>query len=242
MQDILQRQYTWGDLLTATILLLALYFFLQFAHRILGRAYFLGRFQTPLRTTVHNLKLVYELLVLLVIGGIFVLINPIFHGLLLALLIVAGFSQIRNYVSGQIVQSNPQVAIGKRIKVQKMKGIIGGLGRLNLQLQTREGLHYISYGRLLTEGYTLISGDDLGGLYQLQIRPTEADPKTNHLQRLLDQLAMAPYVDVDHKPELRFSGKETNVINARLLVREESHLHELAALIEEWGYECRVKE
>jgi hypothetical protein len=242
MQDILQRHYVWGDLLTATIVLLALYFFLQFAHRVLGRAFFLGRFQEPVRRAIHNLRLVYELLVLLVIGGIFVLINPLFHGLLLVLLIFAGFAQIRNYVSGQIVQSNPHVVIGKRIRVDKLKGIIADLGRLNLQLQTREGLHYIGYARLLSEGYTLISGDEVGGLYQLQVRPLDSETNVDHIPLLLDKLASAPYLDWNHKPELRPSPKDPELINARLLVREENHLHELAALIGEWGYECRVKE
>ena len=170
------------------------------------------------------------------------LINPVFHGLLLALLIFAGFSPIRNYVTGQIVQSNPNIVVGKRIKVEKLKGMISGIGRLNLQLQTREGLHYINYTKLLSEGYTLISGDEVGGLYQLEIRPLQTDTKIDQIEHLMDQLATAPYLDWNHKPELRRSTKEPDQINARLLVREESHLHELAALIGEWGYECKVKE
>ena len=43
-----------------------------------------------------------------------------------------------------------------------------------------------------------------------------------------------------HKPELFQDEAVANQIDAKVLIKEESHLHELIALIKEWGYHCKL--
>lgn len=241
MESIWQNHYTWGNFFIAALILLVFYFALQLADKMLRRTVSLSNYQAAAGRIVHNLLLVYELLALLVLGGVFVLINPLFNGLILALLVLAGFSQFRDYISGRIIQTNPALNIGARIKAGGLKGRVIGMGRLNLQLQAREGLHYVNYTRLLRDGYTLIAGEEVGGLYQLKIRAGNSDAKENQNQQLIDLLATAPYLDWNHKPELRPVRDDKNYVSARLFLKEEIHLYELEELIKEWGYECEIR-
>lgn len=238
METLLLEQFSWGRLFIAGLILLTVYFILQFIRRLLERAAFMGSWQAPAMRFSRYILLIYEPLALVIIGGIFVLINPIFHGLIMGLLFLAGFPHLRNYLAGRVVQFDHHIDRGSRLRSGAFEGVVLEMGRLGLQLQTNEGLHHLTYARLLAEGYTLISGEEIGGFYQLLIRPREADEKVRHLQHLQNLLLTAPYLDWHHKPELTSGDTEQQTIEARVLVREENHLHDLVELIREWGYHC----
>lgn len=238
MENLLSVQFSWGYLLRSILLLLVLYFALQFISRILQRAAFLGRWQTPAQKVVRYLILVFEPLAIIWVGGIFVLINPVFHGLLLALLFLSAFTHLRNYIAGRVIQLDQYIERGSRLRAGTVEGVVLELGRLGLQLQTKEGLYQLTYGKLLDGGYTLLSGDEIGGFYHLKITPKDPEAKTRHLQHLQQLLVTAPYLDWSHKPELTALEEEEQKLEARVLVREENHLHDLMALIREWGYQC----
>lgn len=238
MDNLLQNQYTWGNLFLAGIILVLGYFVLVFLNRMLERAAFLESWQAPAMRMARYALLIYEPLAVIIVGGIFVLINPVFHGLLVGLLFLAGFNHLRNYLAGRVVQFDHHIDRGSRLRSGDFAGVVLELGRLGLQLQTNEGLYHLTYTRLLSEGYTLISGEEIGGFYRLRISPRENTEKVRHQQRLHHLLLTAPYLDWRHKPELTVTDPEQSAIDARVLVREESHLHDLVELIREWGYHC----
>lgn len=242
MEDILAVQFSWTYLLSSILLLLGLFFALQFIDRLLERAAFLRQWQRPIHRVIRFLILVFEPLAVLWVGGIFVLINPVFHGLILALLFLSAFIHLRNYIAGRIVQLDQHIERGSRLRADEVEGVVLEMNRLGIQLQTKEGLYKLTYGKLLDSGYTIIAGDEIGGFYHLKISPKEIDSKVRHLQNLQNHFITTPYLDWSHKPELTALDDQEQQLEARVLVREENHLHDLMALIREWGYHCKLEE
>lgn len=242
MEDLFTVKFSWAYLLSNIVLLLAFFFALQFFDQLLQRSSFLGRWHTPVKKAVRYLVLVFEPLAIIWTGGIFVLINPVFHGLLLALIFLSAFTQLRNYIAGRVIQLDQHIERGSQLRAGEVEGVVIEMGRLGLQLQTKEGLYQLTYSKLLHSGYTLIAGDEIGGFYHLKIEPKDPESKVRHLQNLQNLLVTAPYLDWSHKPELTVLDDEDQKLEARILVREENHLHDLMALIREWGYHCVLSE
>ncbi|MEZ5042459.1 MAG: hypothetical protein R2828_21340 [Saprospiraceae bacterium] len=236
MESSLFNQFSWPGFLTLAVGLVLLYFILHAAKSLSQRTSALGRFQSTITHRIQQVLLIYEPLAGLMLIGAFVMVNPVFHGLLFALLLLGSFTHVKNYISGRIVQFEHSHLIDKRLKTKDYQGIIVQTGRLGLQLETSEGLHNISYTTLQANGYTLLSGEDVGGVFQLRIKKEKAGERINNPVQLLDLLATAPYVDWNHKPELLPAFESDGSIQVRIRVQEESHLYDLLELIKEWGF------
>ena len=241
MLENFNSQFSLGDFIVVTLALLVFYFLLRSANRLLSSGTFKKSWQTKVQQVVHYLLLVYEPLAIIVLVSAFILLNPLFDGLLIGLLLIAGFTHVRNYTSGWLILADSNMAIGKKLKTGSLQGIISKLGRLGLHLQTSEGIHYISYSKLQGQGYAMIAGEEIGGFYYLKITPQDDQKAGNHALRIMELLTSAPYVDRNHKPEL-LPNKENSCLEARVLLKEETHLYELMGLIEEWGYKAAVLE
>ena len=240
MEELLTTKTNWWHLFIIAIGLLLFYFALQFFRRVAKRASFLRVFQEPIQNGIRYLLLLYEMLVIIILGSVFVHINPFYHGLLLGIVLLISFSHIKNYVSGRMIKLANQIVKGGNLQTKNLEGSVADLKRLGLNLKTKEGIHFIQYSELLSNGYTILSGEDIGGFYQLQITAKEEDTRINHATRILDLLITAPYLDWHHKPEVAANNENPRNIEAKVLVREEVHVHELVALVKEWGYGCRV--
>ena len=240
MEKILNVKYTWGNWLLAAMVLLALYFLLRFIDKRLAKANFLGRRQDAVHRVIRSILLIYEPMALIVLGVGFVFINPMFHGLGLGLLLLAGFMHIRNYFNGRIVLFDKNIKIGAKLSSGGLSGVISELGRLGLRLKNNKGLHFINYSKLLADGYLLHSGEEVGGYYRLKIAAKEDANKAVSSEKIMDTLAAAPYLDWDYRPEVSFSEKNPEQLNVRVSVNEENHLHDLIALIKEQGYDAEV--
>jgi hypothetical protein len=240
MDYIFTAKASWGNLLIIAITLLVFYFALQFFNRIVRRAAFLRVFQKPIQRVIRYLLLLYEMLVIIILGSVFIMINPFYHGILLGVILLVAFSHIRNYVSGRMIKMANEIREGGSLQTDKMEGSVAKLRRLGLNLKTKKGIHFIQYSELMSNGYTILAGEDIGGFYELQITAKEEESKVNHATRLLDLLITAPYLDWHHKPEVTAKSENPNNLEAKVLVREEVHVHELVTLIKEWGYGCRI--
>lgn len=241
MPEILNYQFNWGDFVLVTLGLLAFYFLLHFASRLVKNGTFLKSWQSPVEKGIHYLLLIYEPLAIIILVSAFILVNPLFDGLLIGFLLIAGFSHVRNYTSGWLILADSNIAVGKKLKTGGLQGIISNLGRLGLHLQTSDGIHYISYSQLQKEGYAMIAGEEIGGFYYLRISPNDEQKARNHATQVMDLLASAPYIDRSHKPEL-IANKNKNCLEVRVLLKEETHLYELLSLVEEWGYDSAILE
>ncbi len=233
-------QYTWGNWLTTLFGLAALYLLLRFLNKRLSRINFFGKYQNRVQRIIHTVLLVYEPLALLILGIGFVLINPTYNGLGLGLVLLVGFNHFRNYTNGRLVLFDKNIKKGNKIATGNLSGIISEMGRLGVRLKNEKGLHFVNYSKLLSEGYLLRSGEEIGGYHKLKIAPKEKE--TLSRDKIMDLLSAAPYLDWHYRPELSFPKKIEGHINARVSVKEKSHLLDLLALIEEWGYEAEVIE
>ena len=240
MNDFLPTEATWGNLLTVAIVLLLLFFLLQFLKRALRLATFMGNLQAIAQRWVNYFLLVYEMFAVLAVLGVFILINPFYHGSLVALLFVVSYAHMKNYFSGRVLRLKNQIKTGVNLKTGSQKGLIHSLDRIGLQLQTNEGLHYLPYGKLLSDGYTLMAGEQIGGYYQLRISPKKDNTINNHETHLFDLLVTTPYLEWHYKPEISKNEDLADDYTAKILVREEAHLHDLIQLVKEWGYNCKL--
>ena len=240
-EDFLTKQYfTWSKFLLSYLFFLGLYFLLEFLKRILTKYNFLGKFQSDVKSIIKHSLLVYEAVALLILSSAFVLINPIYHGILAAIILAVGFNHIKNYFSGRIVQFDQSVAEGKRLKTLDSQGVIFKKGRLGLKLRTQKGVQFINYSSLISNGYTLLTGVEVGGFYELKIQPKDLEIKIDYLTVLRDLFTTAPYLDLSHKPQLERMDDESKTILARVEVKEESHLQDLVTLIKERNFSCQV--
>lgn len=239
MTNIFEIQFTWWQLLKAAAWLVAVYFLLQVGDRWLafgkiGRFQLGGRFFRGLKSGVELATTLFEPAAALLLGGIFIFINPAVHGAVVLFLAIAGFSSLKNYLSGRILLLNSGVTGANRIETSDGEGgLIARWGRLGLYLRTDEGLRNIPYSLLLERGYTLVSGEDVGKLYRLRLVPKEGEAV--ELNKLPGLLAATPYLDHGHLPELK--PLPGNAIEANLLLRDEKYLPDLVKLAGEWGIE-----
>lgn len=237
MEHLLESRFTWSQFFIVAICLVLLYFLLNFSRQILTNKNYLGELRLPLLKGINRILLFYEPMVLLILVSIFVLIRPSLHGLWALLLIIGGFSHIKNYISGRILQLEQGITLGNQIKFDNQKGVISKIGRLGLQLKSGKGTHYLNYSRLMAEGFTQSSGEEVSGLHKLKVSP-KANTAKKPLIRLKDLMISAPYLDWNYQPT--YTPLAENTYQVRVMVREEGHLQDLLRLIEEWGYDCQT--
>lgn len=243
IQELITGRFNWFNFLFAALILVGGYAGLLALERLLKEVAIGRGWQAWLQRLLHYLLTLYEPIAVILLSVIFVFINPVVNGILLGLLVLAGFQHLRDYLSGRIVRLEHVIAPGKSLRSQGMQGMVSNLGVLGLQLKTSDGLHLIRYSRLLAEGYTLVSGEDSGGFYRLQVTPlpNKEDPKLGAVH-LLDLLATAPYLDLNHQPEIRPDGENGKGMEASILLKEERHLYDLLPLMREWGYVAKPVE
>lgn len=240
MQKILETGYTWIDFIGIFLLLLLVYFGLKVSKSLLERFNLLGAIQKSVNNSLHYVLLVYEPVAVLILAGVFVLVAPLINGLIVLFLLILGGGYFKNYISGQFISRDPSVAKGKRLSVNKMEGVIYDLERFGVQLQTERGLHFVSYSKMQTDGYTILGGDQVGGIIHMKITADDSEKKINHKEYLMDLLFSTPYLDRIQKPILEVSEKNPNRFNARISLKEVSHLADLRLLLNELGYSCKI--
>jgi len=232
---------SWWEFILVALALAVIYFVLFEIQQLTKHSSFSGRYQNQFRELFRKTFVVFELLAIVTLAGVFVWINPWLHGSIMLFLIIGSWDYLRSYISGRWIHFDNHIMEGIEIQTANLQGIIANMGRVKMHLQTGEGLHHLSYNRLLENGYTLVSGEKIGCFYHLELTPKEDTINfNNHRLHLLDLFATAPFVDWHHKPELFRDEAIENQIDAKVLIKEENHLHELIALIREWGYDCKL--
>ena len=230
------RQFGWGDLLSIAVVLVLFYFALIFLKRILSRIISAKKTYQTCNTGLEYLLLIYEPLIVLIITSVFIFINPMLHGLLVALILLVCFIPIRNYFSGRLIQFTEAIHIGEKICTKNAEGVIAETGRFGLKLRSDKGMHFIGYSSLLSDGFMMLSGTEIGGFHQLKIVPKTLENNTNNGRQLKDLLYTAPYIDWNNSANTFTANSNASEFSANLLVRKDGHFQDLITLIEERGY------
>jgi hypothetical protein len=234
--------FSWLNFLGATIILLLVYLLMRLTDEFLSRQLKNNRWLTGIEKGLYKLLKVYEIIVFLILGSVFIFINPLFHGVILLAVVLFSFSHIKNYVSGNLASLDGNLSVGKRLDIGSAKGVIVKMGQLGIQLRTSTGIRFVSYTNLFSEGYNLVAVEEIGGFYQFELLPKDKNSSSNHIQRLMDEFLMTPYIDPSRQPELIHTNHLTGTMEARILIREDSNLDDFIHLINDWGYQCKVKE
>ena len=233
-------QFNFVNLFTTSIILIAIYFLLLLAGKLLPLMTNRGNFGLRLQDWVQRLIFIFEPVTLVLIVGYFVLINPWLHGIIIGLILLLGFSHWQNYFNGRIIQFTNKLMVGQKIKVNDQTGIITKMDRLGLSLKTSKGVQALGYSTLFKEGYMIMSGEDIGGYYYLTISPAEGKEIKNFKEGVIDFLATVPYLDHSHALSFQNVTDDAAGVKTTVIVKEESHLNELIAVVKENGYACKI--
>lgn len=230
--------FSWSEFVVVGAILLMAYLSLRVLQRFLSIGKPFGQFQRPIRMFATYFLLVFEPIVILLLSSAFLLINPIYHGLLMGMIMMFAYAHMKNYVNGRIVQFNSSFSVGSEIEVNDLSGIISNKSRLGVQIKTGSGVHFVSFSHIIKNGYMLLSGNDISGFYELLIVPNKPNDKYNYELQLMDLLSSVPYLDWNHKPEITIN--DDYEIKIRVIVKDENHLNDLVTLIKGWDYSCKA--
>lgn len=239
MENWIPTYFTWPFLAFIALVLWGFYALLVYLRNRLQRSSGRGGWRRSLLHIVAGFLLVYEPFTILTLAVIFLFVNPLPHAVLLLILFIAGFSRIKEYFSGRILLFSPLIRAGKRMTAGKHTGVISRIGRLGLYLQTGEGLHFVNYSNLLSNGYSIVKSKEVGGFYSLNITTPDREEQAHPIRYLENKFISTPFLNRAFKPELS-PGKQENRVKARISVREEKHLRQLLKLLDEWGYPATI--
>ncbi|WP_367388500.1 hypothetical protein [Lewinella sp. LCG006] len=232
--------YSWGGLLSIGLQLALFYFALQLAHRILVRISAPADWQLVLDRFVQYSLLLFEPIVVLVIGSYFILIKPFFHGLMVILLLLACLRQLRNYFSGRILLFDRSLNVGTRLSHRDFNGLITYIGRLGLRLQTNKGLHFLNFEDLLKDGYTLVIGEKNSSFFRLKVDVPETDNKGKKLEQLRELLQVVPYLNWRHRPQITAGNSPEQPWRVEIALHDEKHLNDLIQRLEEQDFSAKI--
>lgn len=176
-----------------------------------------------------------EPVIILIVLAYFLSINLVFHSLLLIVLVIGGYRQIRDYITGKALRYGGSLRIGNRLTIGDLSGEVGAMNRFGFQLKENEIVHYIHYAKLYDQGFSVQAQDAFRGFYALEIaKPTGG----MDLSDLTSLIFNSPFTDnhseikpIDYTPE-------ANKVRMSIHLRNETHLDDLKAYLEQKGYEC----
>ncbi|MBC6996846.1 hypothetical protein QWY85_04085 [Neolewinella lacunae] len=223
----------WSDLFKAVLVTGLVYAGLSFGRLLLQGLRINDSRKRVLGNGLARIRAFYEPLALIVIGVVFVLINPLMHSLIMGSVVAMSWSPLREYLSGRFLRITTELRPGQELIFGQEEGTIRSLDTFGLQLQTAAGSRLIGYRRLKNEGFTLQQGSRTSGFHELQIARADADAAGT--ERLEHRLFTCTYLDWRHQPEL-FALPDQRGWQLRVLLRCGDHLPAFRQLLEEWGY------
>lgn len=230
-----QITFSWTNWIFALVLIVGLYFALTLLAKVLTRREMSGQQQRQSNSFVRILFLVYEPVALLLLLVLFVFVNPVLDGLLVAIVFLFGYPMIKNYVIGRFYLVAQKLKNKQHITVDNTKGVIQKIGYTGIELQTSEGLRMVDYTTLSSQGYTLLKGKRVGGVHNLLVH-FDKKSDVNHKRQLADKLLFCPFIDWSMKPQINYKDETENTCQIEVLLRKEKHLHYLTQLLKDWGY------
>ncbi|MGH1334955.1 MAG: hypothetical protein ACRBFS_02430 [Aureispira sp.] len=227
---------TWSFFLMMVVMGILFYLFLLFLSQRISRLSLTFKAEDRWSNYLRQVLLLYELFFVVVMGSLFILLNPPWHGLIVFFLVLITFPLLRNYLIGRLLCFDRDFGTGKRISIGASKGVINHMNRLGIYVNTNDGMQYFNYKQLQKEGFSIVTDSSMEEYCDLNITVSEEHPTNG--QQLLYQLMGVPYLDSGYKPILIQSEANT-IFRIRVLIRKGNHRRELVQLIEGWGYQCQ---
>lgn len=187
---------------------------------------------------MQDVRVIYQPVALVLVIILLIFVNPLPHALLVAGFVVLGWSPLRNFIGGRLLQATTHLSKGQEITIGEESGTIQSLEPLSLLLQTEEGTKVIPYRELQQQGFTIRRGSRISGMREFTLQPA-TDAAANY-SFLRDRLFICPYLDWSTEPEITPVGKDAGGFRVRLLMEDEKYWPGMEALVKEWGYTLDV--
>ena len=155
----------------------------------------------------------------------FISINYITHTMLLIIVGVFGFSQIKNYIHGVFLKSNPMVSNGAIMQVGNNTGEIKQFLPLGLKLDTEDGEQFINYITITSNGFA-IKSNKTSVIRQTLYLKTEKTP-----DQILDLLFNNPIINYNQAPIV--SNTENNQLKLLYTIEDGASTKELINFLED---------
>ena len=237
MESFFEPHFTWASLGFSMIALVCLYIVLFLVKNKALEFPIHKKYREILFTLLRNALLLYELLFAVIVGSIFLLINPLWHGILILFLVVITFPLIRNYVTGKLLCFDQDLHVGKTLITNEIRGVINKMNGLGIYIITNDGVYYSNYTSLQKNGFSLVLDSETNEYCYLNI--SSADGQEINLNTLSFKLMAIPYLDASYPPNFTDSNNST-MVQVKILIRSGKHRYEVIQLIEGWGYQCNL--
>lgn len=239
MTDLLKPHFSWMFFFGTVVFLLLLYGVLLYLKRQIHQLPLPLKIRDRLSNTLRSLLLLYDLIFVVIAASVFILLNPIWHGLVVLFLVSVTFPLIRNYMIGRFLCFDPEFQQGKRVTVGNDTGVINKMNRLGIYVITNNGMKYINYMILQERGFSLLTDSLMQEYCDLNISANDKDQSNLSAEMLLYKLMGVPYLDSEYRPTL-IANNANIEFQIRVLIRKGNHRQELINLIKDWGYDCQL--
>lgn len=242
MEEILHNQVSWLTFLIISILLLIVLQVANFAVRYLYNFMLFGRIRIPVADLAKKGLVILEPVVFIFIIGLFISIHPLINGLGILLFCAVTFLQLRDYLSGRIILYTSTIMNDKKISTGKFIGSVVKIGKMGMHISTTEGVLYLNHYRIITEGFTLSAGEELGEYCQIAISQKSGESKTPDLIKKLNEIMVTlPFVNWKYKPKISASNEVPGEIEIKMLLHEKVASDEVFRFFVEAGYQCVIR-
>ena len=239
MEDLFTNQLSWTAFFSISLLLIVIQQVAAFGVMRLNNVMILGRIRLPISDLAKKGLVIFELLVYICIIGLFISIHPLINGMGILLFSALTFLQIRDYLSGRIILYTSNIIHDKKIITGKFSGSVVKIGKMGMHISTPEGVLYLNHYRIISEGFTLSAGKDLGEYCQILISGKQNENKTQDTIKKLNELLLTlPYVNWKYIPKMTVSNQANGEIAIKMLLHENVATDEVLRFFTETGYHC----
>ena len=235
VSDLIAGDTTWLKFGVLVAILILIYLAIQLIIFILEN---LSRQSSASSRIVNALYFILEHvepIVVLIVVAYFLSINLVLHSIIMILLVVGGYRQIRDYITGKALLYGGSLRQGTRLTVGDLTGEVGEINRFGFQLKVQEVIHFINFAKLYDQDFAVQAQDAYRGFYAMDITSSKGEMNLSELTSLIFN---SPFTDnhseikpIDYNPESR-------KVRLSIHLRNATHLDDLKAYLEQKGYKC----
>jgi hypothetical protein len=238
MEIFFKYHLSWFFLGSISLLLVGFYVLLRIVAELLRHIHIDNRWEIWIAAWIKKVILFYPFAASTLLMSIWIFVNPIWHFSIALFLLLVSFEHLKNIFRGLLLKAADEVNIGAVLRVGELQGEVSEMRPLGLYLINNDGLHFLSYQTLATQGYIIVQRPDIAGFCLLKI-VAEAE-KQQQSQKLKELLISTPYVDWAHPLQVVNFHESEDYLQVKVFLRENHYKSKLLQLMDEWGYSCEL--
>lgn len=195
--DTLPQLNTWKGLIALVIFLIALFWFLKITIFALKKIAKQNITNKKIIAAITKTLVVFKPIATAIILLDFIAINYINHPIIILVVGIFGYAQLKNYMNGVFLKLNPLMRKGALVNIAEFSGLIKEMRPLGLIISTENGERFVNYTTIETSGFA-VKSNDTSLLRQTLYLQTD---KTQN--QVLDVLFDNPILNYEENPTLK---------------------------------------